>query len=137
MDRALGVHGDADADAGVHGLGDAAEREPQLRGALAAQPARRHRADLADDRRALVGEGDHAEGDPVLGGPVAGGADVLPLLAAELEAGQVHNGVLGDLDALGADRVGGRGGHGEPRGHEAFAVAVRGELPRRGVPERR
>ena len=97
MDRRLLVDGDQDARLGDRELRHAAERKAHLGQGLVIAPRIGDDGDLiAPTRRALLPGGPHGL-DALAGRVVHGGAHVLVGLALKREAGQVKQGLLGDL----------------------------------------
>ena len=106
VDGAVGVHGQADPDVGIHRLVEPAEGEAHLRQALVAHPLLRDRPHLHLHPAGLVGQRDQAMGQPLLGRLVQRGPHVLPGLAGERQAGQGDHGLLRDLHRAPAPRRG-------------------------------
>ena len=97
MDRRFLVDGDQDACFGDCEFRHAAEREAHLGQRLVIAPRVGDDGDLiAPARRALLPGGPHGV-DALAGRVIHGGAHVLVDLALECEAGQVQQGLLGDL----------------------------------------
>ena len=88
------------AHRGVVGFRQAAQREAHLRQRLVGDPRSADHRQLVSHHRLGVGPPGDDEADVLLAGLVDGGADVLPLLALELEVLEVDDAVLGDLDGL-------------------------------------